>query len=232
MKTPRRSCLLILLLALTLGGPGHAGGVHAAGAHVYLLRGIFNVSVGLDVLADKLRQTGIAATVYGHDEAGAVTAAALAQYQSGARAIILVGHSLGAGAALSVARQLGNSGVPVALVVLLDPVSSATVPSNVGRAVNFYVSGGLGTPVQAEAGFRGNLANMDFKSAGMDHMSIQAADPIPRQIIGLIRAAAGGAAAGTGHEASGRHATPAAHSHRHPGAAHHQAASMIPKSFG
>jgi len=222
MKSSQAWCLLILLLALTWGGPGRAGTVHATGAHVYLLRGIFNVSVGLDALADKLRQTGIAATVYGRDEAGAVTAAALAQYQTGARAIILVGHSLGAGAALSVARQLGNSGVPVALVVLLDPVSSAAVPSNVGRAVNFYVSGGLGTTVQAEAGFRGNLANMDFKSAGMDHMSIQAADPIHRQIIGFIRAAVGGAAAGTGHETPGRHATHAAHGNRHPGAAHHQ----------
>jgi acetyl esterase/lipase len=192
---------------------------------VYLLRGIFNVSVGLDVLAVKLQQTGIAATVYGHDEAGTVAAAALAQYQSGARSIILVGHSLGAGAALSVARQLGNSGVPVALVVLLDPVSSAAVPSNVGRAVNFYVSGGLGTTVQAGEGFRGSLANMDFRSAGMDHMSIQAADPIHRQIIGLIRAAAGGAAAAAGHEASPRPAAHAAHAHRHPGAAHHQAVS-------
>ena len=69
-------------------------------------------------------------------------------------------------------------------VVLLDPVSSGAVPSNVGRAINFYVSGGLGTTVQAEAGFRGSVANMDFKNAGMDHMSIQAADPIHRQIIG------------------------------------------------
>src|ERR1700730_3978457 len=179
-------CLLIMLLGLAWGGPAHARNVHASSAHqssahVYLLRGIFNVSVGLDALADKLRRIGIAATVYGHEEEGTVAADALQQYQAG-RPIILVGHSLGAGAAVSVARRLGNSGIPVALVVLLDPVSSAAVPSNVGRAVNFYVSGGLGTTVQAEAGFRGSVANMDFKNAGMDHMEIQAADPIQCQI--------------------------------------------------
>jgi thioesterase domain-containing protein len=224
-------CLLTMLIGLASSGPAHARNVHASSAHassaqVYLLRGIFNVSVGLDALADKLRQNGIAATVYGHDEEGTVAADALQQYQAGsARPIILVGHSLGAGAAVSVARRLGNSGIPVALVVLLDPVSSAAVPSNVGRAINFYVSGGLGAPVQAEAGFRGSVANMDFKNAGMDHMSIQAADPIHRQIIGYIRAAAARAAAAGGRAASpsAGHATHAVHRHRHAGGAHRQA---------
>jgi thioesterase domain-containing protein len=210
--------LLIMLLGSALSGPAHARSVHGSSAHVYLLRGIFNVSVGLDALADKLRRTGVAATVYGHDEEGTVAAEALQQYQSGsARPIILVGHSLGAGAAISVARRLGTSGVPVALVVLLDPVSSAAVPSNVGRAVNLFVSGGLGRTVEAEAGSRGSVANMDFRSAGMDHMSIQAADPIHRQIIGYIRAAAGRAAIGGEREASpaAGHAAHAPHRHRH-----------------
>ena len=123
---------------------------------------------------------------------------------------------------MSVARRLGNSGIPVALVVLLDPVSSAAVPSNVARAINFYVSGGLGTTVQAEAGFRGSVANMDFKNAGMDHMSIQAADPIHRQIIGYIRAAGAGAAGGREASPSAGHAAHAVHRHRHAGGAHRQ----------
>jgi pimeloyl-ACP methyl ester carboxylesterase len=210
-----RYCLLITLIGLASSATAQA--MSGPSPHVYLLRGIFNVSVGLDALAAKLGQVGIAATVYGHDEEGTVAADALQQFQAGrARPIILIGHSLGAGAALRIAARLGASGVPVALMVLLDPVSdSATVPSNVGHAVNLYVSGGLGRTVEAEAGSRGSVANMDFRGAGMDHMSIQAADSIHRQIIGLVRAAVGGAAAGTGHEESGRHAT---RSHRHPGA--------------
>ena len=126
--------LAIMLIGLAWSGPADARNVHVSArpssVHVYLLRGIFNVSVGLDALAAKLGQIGIAATVYSHEEEGTVAADALAQYQAGgARAIVLVGHSLGAGAAVSVARRLGNSGVPVALMVLLDPVSSAAVPS-------------------------------------------------------------------------------------------------------
>jgi thioesterase domain-containing protein len=217
-----RYCLLIGLIGLALSATAQARS--GSSAHVYLLRGIFNVSVGLDALAAKLGQVGIAATVYGHDEEGTVATEALQQFQAGrARPIILIGHSLGGGAALRIAARLGASGVPVALLVLLDPVSGATVPSNVGRAVNLYVSGGLGRAVEAEAGSRGNVANMDFRGAGMDHMSIQAADSIHRQIIGYVRAAAGRVAAG--REETSPSAAQAVHtSHRHPraGGAHHE----------
>jgi thioesterase domain-containing protein len=57
------------------------------------------------------------------------------------RSIILAGHSLGGAAAVSAARQLGASGVPVALMILLDPVGAAGVPSNVRHVVNLYAGG-------------------------------------------------------------------------------------------
>jgi pimeloyl-ACP methyl ester carboxylesterase len=184
---PAMLCALVVLLGLSWTN------VVQASAHVYLLRGIFNVSVGLDALAGKLAHQGVVATVYGHDQSSAVATVAAQQYNSGtARPIILIGHSLGAGAAVSVAQQLNSSGIPVALLVLLDPVSPEAVPPNVGRAVNLYVSGGQGTQVGAAPGFRGSLNNLDYKSAGMDHMSIQAADSIHRQIIGYVHAATGG----------------------------------------
>ena len=218
-----RYCLLITLIGLALSATAQARS--GPGAHVYLLRGIFNVSVGLDALAAKLSHVGIPATVYGHDEEGTVATEALQQFQAGrVRPIILIGHSLGAGAALRIAARLCASGVPVALMVPLDPVSGETVPSNVGRAVNLYVSGGLGRAVEAEAGTRGNVANMDFRGAGMDHMSIQAADSIHRQIIGYVRAAAGHTAAGREGEASPFAAQAVHINHRHlrAGGAHHE----------
>src|SRR5579872_5855019 len=186
-------CVLAALLAMTWSAAAHASG------HVYLLRGIFNVSVGLDVLAGKLAHQGIAATVYGHGDSSTVATLAAQQYQSGtARPIVLIGHSLGAGAAVEVARTLNASGIPVALLVLLDPVSGEAVPPNVGRAVNLYVSGGMGTQVGAASGFRGSLKNMDYRGAGMDHMSIQAADSIHRQILGYVAGVAGRGGGGGG----------------------------------
>jgi hypothetical protein len=84
-----RYCLLITLIGLALSATAQARS--GSSAHAYLLRGIFNVSVGLDALADKLRRVGIAATVYGHDEEGIVAAEALQQFQAGrARPIILI----------------------------------------------------------------------------------------------------------------------------------------------
>jgi len=70
MKSFRLShyCLLITLIGLALSATAQARS--GLSAHVYLLRGIFNVSVGLDALAAKLSQVGIATTVYGHDEEG------------------------------------------------------------------------------------------------------------------------------------------------------------------
>jgi hypothetical protein len=223
-------CALAVLLGLLWTAVAHAS------AHVYLLRGIFNVSVGLDALAGKLAHKGVAATVYGHDEASTVATLAAQQYNSGtARPIILIGHSLGAGAAVAVAQQLNGSGIPVGLLVLLDPVSSEAVPPNVGRAVNLYVSGGQGTQVGAAPGFRGSLNNLDYKSAGMDHMSIQAADSIHRQIIGYVASAGAGgggmrtasraaapqdAAAGTRASQAVKHLA-AHHAERAKGAHHH-----------
>jgi hypothetical protein len=202
-------CCLALCLAVFANGAAAAAGTHA-----YLMRGIFNVSVGLDALAGKLARRGIAASVYGNDDVAAVAAEATQAYRSGqARSIVLIGHSLGAGAVVSVARQLGAAGVPVALLVSLDPVSSGAVPPNVRRAVNYYISGS-GVPVGADAGFRGNLQNLDLSGVpAMDHMAIQATDSMHSRIIGLVAGSAGAERPGrsAGPHAHGRQGLPRKH---------------------
>jgi hypothetical protein len=202
-------CCLALCLAVFANGAAAAAGTHA-----YLMRGIFNVSVCLDALAGKLARRGIAASVYGNDDVAAVAAEATQAYRSGqARSIVLIGHSLGAGAVVSVARQLGAAGVPVALLVSLDPVSSGAVPPNVRRAVNYYISGS-GVPVGADAGFRGNLQNLDLSGVpAMDHMAIQATDSMHSRIIGLVAGSAGAErpARSAGPHAHGRQGLPRKH---------------------
>jgi len=62
--------------------------------------------------------------------------------------IILFGHSWGAAAAVSLARELQRDGIPVLLTVQVDTVSrgrqdNLLIPENVNEAVNFYQTGGL-----------------------------------------------------------------------------------------
>lgn len=160
-------------------------------AHVYLLRGIFGVSTGLDVLAAKLRQRGINATVHGHGEAGALAAQAASAYKNGKeRTIILIGHSLGGAAVLAMAAELGRAGVPVALIIPIDPVGATSVSSNVRRVINLYVSEGMGAAVTASTGFHGSIRNLDFKGRpDGSHMALQASERIHRQIIGYVLSA-------------------------------------------
>jgi pimeloyl-ACP methyl ester carboxylesterase len=181
------SCCLVAFLCLFANGSA-AAAAGRSGTHVYLLRGIFNVSVGLDALASKFARRGIAASVYGHLEAASVANQVIQDYRSGqARSIVLIGHSLGASAAASVASRLEGAGVPVALLVLLDPKSVFAVPRNVSRAVNFYIPGS-GSPMAAGPGFRGGLTNVNVGGVpGMDHMAIQAIDSMHQRIISYVR---------------------------------------------
>ncbi|MGB8759676.1 MAG: hypothetical protein WCD01_02205, partial [Candidatus Sulfotelmatobacter sp.] len=62
--------------------------------------------------------------------------------------IILFGHSWGASAAVSLARDLQREGVPVMLTVQVDSVAKlwqndSVIPANVAEAVNFYQPHGI-----------------------------------------------------------------------------------------
>jgi hypothetical protein len=155
-------------------------------AHVYLLRGIFNVfSPGLDPLGEKLQRRGINATVHNHLEWSSLAEQAIANCKSGRESpIILIGHSLGADAVVYMADRLYQEGVQVSLVVTLDPVVKTTVYGNVSRVANYYLSNGMGTTVEHGPDFRGSLQNVDMKNhAELGHVSLTTSDAIQRQIV-------------------------------------------------
>ena len=84
--------------------------------------------------------------------------------------IIIYGHSWGASAAVTLARELGKDGIPVLLTIQVDSVSllrknDAVIPANVAQAANFYQQNGL---------LRGRP-------------EIHAADPARTSIIGNFR---------------------------------------------
>ena len=112
--------------------PGEAAA--RSGVHVYLVKGTLGLSPGLDELGEKLRRRGINATVHDLGEASALAVQAVQKYKSGReRTIVLIGHSSGGSAILTMAGDLDHAGVPIALAIPLDPPWAVPVPANVRR---------------------------------------------------------------------------------------------------
>jgi hypothetical protein len=161
-------------------------------AHVYLLRGLFNVfSLGMDSLTEELKRRGVDATVHGYGEWQTLADRAAADYKAGKEGpIILIGHSLGADAVMEMAAYLGHKGVPVALVVPFDGTKSLTASDNVGRVLNLtqrdyaYVRGG--------PGFHGSLANVDVSSdSSIDHINIDKSPRLHARVVAEVLAVVG-----------------------------------------
>ncbi len=163
--------------------------------HVYLLRGILNIfSLGMDQLAYKLEAVGVSTTVANHTSWRGLAEDMIANYRSGNHEpIILMGHSAGADATISIARRLQDAGVPVALIVNFDPVSPDPVPPNVKQIVNYYVPAGWGAAVAADKRFKGQLANVS-ENATDNHFSIDKSEDLHRKTIARVLAVTGGGA--------------------------------------
>jgi hypothetical protein len=150
----------------------------ASHPHVYLMRGLLNIfSLGMDQLAAQIQSRGIDASVYNHSVADSVVNRIVQEYRAGDHGpYILIGHSLGADAVMTMAQQLNLQGVPVALVVPFDGTGSYAAPSNVACVLNLtqrsyaYMVPG--------AGFHGKLSNVDVSGdTSIDHFTI---DKSPR----------------------------------------------------
>jgi hypothetical protein len=179
--------LTALMLSPAAAQPG-ASKEHEAPsrAHVYLLRGLMNIfSLGMDQLAVRIAQHGIAASVHNHAEADAIVALIAAHYRAGDRGpIILIGHSLGADAVMTMAQALNRDGIPVALVIPFDGTGSYVTPKNVGCVLNltqrYYAY------MRSGAGFHGKLSNVNVSGeSGIDHFTI---DKSPRLQVQALNA--------------------------------------------
>jgi hypothetical protein len=102
-------------------------------------------SLGLDVLRDKLRTLGVDATTHvegvivPHTNVARLAVEAASAAKSGAR-LMLLGHSMGADAAVKIACRLHEQKLGVDLLIGFDPTKFACpeVPPNVKRALCFY----------------------------------------------------------------------------------------------
>jgi pimeloyl-ACP methyl ester carboxylesterase len=98
------------------------GSQSQGGSHLYVLLGLGNNSPGLSEFGSRMAQRGIPTTVRNYGDWPALAQEAIQQYKDGRlRSIMIVGHSLGGGAAVEMAADLGQAGVPVQPVVTLNP---------------------------------------------------------------------------------------------------------------
>jgi len=165
----------------------------ASRPHVYLMRGLLNIfSLGMDQLAAQIESRGIDASVYNHTVADTVVNNILQEYRAGDHGpYILIGHSLGADAVMTMAQQLSRQGVPVALVVPFDGTASYAAPGNVACVLNLtqrkyaYMVPG--------AGFHGKLSNVDVSSdTSIDHFTIDKSPRLQAKALSSVLQAAHG----------------------------------------
>jgi pimeloyl-ACP methyl ester carboxylesterase len=186
-----RLTIAFLLCVMALGVSSASFAAAPPHKKVYLLRGLTNVmSPGIDQLADDLPKRGIDSTVANHAFSDSLADDAIEACKNGrVNSIVLVGHSLGASAAVSMAERLQKAGLHVALIVTLDPVVKTVAPNNVRVLKNFYLSSGVGTTVKRGGHFRGMLQNVDMGSTDYGHVSLTTAPSVQKQITKDIQGA-------------------------------------------
>lgn len=181
------------LIAVVIAVAGVGRATAEPRAHVYLFRGLADVfSQGMDTLADELNKRGVDASSHSHTDWQSIAAKVVADYKAGKEGpIILIGHSLGADAAIEMADRLGDKAVPVALVVPFDCTQSFPIPGNVARVINFtqrdYAF------MRPGPGFRGSLNNVDLRGdPNIGHLNIDEVPALHSQVIAAVLAIVGG----------------------------------------
>lgn len=188
----RKGWLLIacFVAVATTSGSAQAGG------HVYALRGLINVfSYGMDEMVAKCKRRGIQASAHGHGEYPSLAVEAAAKVKSGKGPIIIIGHSYGADAAVSMADEMKKLGAPVALLVLYGPtVEPLRIPSNVRAVVNYYQTTNAAWRARAVPGpgFTGSINNINLdKDQDVTHFNIEKLERLQNQAMTRIVALTG-----------------------------------------
>ena len=171
-----RGALIAIIVAFVANCSG--GALFEAGdaatvpmnGHVYLIRGLLGevFSRGLDQLAENINNRGVRASVHGLLEVSSLTEEIIKKYKDdpSSAPIILIGHSSGGDAIISMAQRMKDANVPVGLAFGFDPTPVAgSVPSNVEVFINLFQKSNPigGGEVKAASGFRGRLVNVDLR---------------------------------------------------------------------
>ncbi|MCP4070789.1 MAG: hypothetical protein GY742_03490 [Hyphomicrobiales bacterium] len=168
----------------------------ATAEEVYFIRGAMNVfSAGMNQMTDRLRSRGVNAKALSNGQWSGIARDIINRNKSGrvSYPIIIAGHSVGGQEAPKFNDMLAKAGIPVALVIGVDPGWAAPPPFTAGstRVVNFWVGGtARGNPYRSTGGFRGTIRNIDIRSfSKADHVQIDKDRGVQSRIIGLVMSA-------------------------------------------
>ncbi len=191
MNTMRLSLLAAVVACGTLQLP-----TAAKAEEIYMIRGAMNVfSAGMNQMTKKLQSRGLRARSMSNGEWSAVARDIISRSKRGkvSYPIIIAGHSVGGQEAPRFADTLAKAGIPVKLVIGIDPGWAPPPPFTAGspKVVNFWVGGSTrGNPYKARGTFKGSIRNVDIRSfSKADHVGIDKDPAVQKRIIGLILAA-------------------------------------------
>jgi hypothetical protein len=144
--------------------------------HVYLIRGIGNfLSHGIDTFETELKARGVPVSIYNHRNEDILLDDVTAGYRKdkGNVPIIIIGHSLGANAAILLSNKLGDRGIPVRLVVTFDHVLDMPPLTNNAAELIDYYKPPFGHPTNVVPGFKGPVMSTNLEGhADVTHDSI------------------------------------------------------------
>lgn len=171
----------------------------ASAEEVYFIRGFMNVfSRGMDQMTAQLRGRGVNAKSLSNGQWGGVARDIIKRYRAGqvSLPIVIAGHSVGGQEAPKFADTLAKAGVPVSLVIGVDPGFAPPPPFTAGspRVVNFWIAGSArGNPYRGAGGFGGSIQNINIRSfSNADHVGIDKDPKVQSRIVSLVMSAVGG----------------------------------------
>lgn len=184
-----RKTIRNLFLATTLSLGGFSASPVLA-EEVYMIRGFMNVfSNGMNQMTQSLRAKGINAKAISNGDWRNVANDIIrrAKQKKVSYPIVIAGHSLGGVEAPSFANALGAAGVPVALVIGLDPGFNTPPPFRKGaqQVVNYKIPSGKN--YRKGSGFSGRITTIDVSKYGTDHVGIDKNRKVQSLVISRIR---------------------------------------------
>ena len=168
----------------------------SAPGEIYFMRGLANIfSLGLDAFGKEMSKLGVENCVFNHSTWQSLANDIVERSYRGELSppIIIIGHSLGANIAPKMATTIGRHNIPVAFVVMLDPVEPTVVGRNVLEIRNYYLPKRSDTTLHPASDFEGELENINVKRfGGFDHFNIdenrQLRDVMKQRIVDIINA--------------------------------------------